>query len=83
MPYELYLSNTLNQLEVSDFLSGLMKAAVFGLILSAIACYQGLSVTGGAAGVGRATTSTVVQTIVTVIIADLIFTAIFFSLGWT
>lgn len=83
VPYELYMTNTLNQLEVADFLSGLTKAAVFGLILSAIACYQGLSVTGGAAGVGRATTNTVVQTIVTVIIADLIFTTIFFSLGWT
>ena len=40
-------------------------------------------VTGGAAGVGRATTSTVVQAIVAIIIADFIFTAIFYSLGWT
>lgn len=83
VPYELYMTNTLNQLQVGDFLSGLTKAMFFGLILSAIACYQGLSVTGGAAGVGRATTNTVVQTIVTVIIADLIFTTIFFKLGWT
>ena len=40
-------------------------------------------VTGGAAGVGRATTSTVVQTVVAVIIADLLFTGIFFKIGWT
>lgn len=83
VPYQQYLSNTLNELELSDFLSGLIKAGVFGLILSTIACYNGLNVTGGAAGVGRATTNTVVQAIVTIILADFIFTTIFFSLGWT
>ena len=82
VPYGLYVTNTLDQLVVGDFLTGLAKAAVFGLILSAIACYNGLSVTGGAAGVGRATTNTVVQTIVIVIIADLMFTTIFFAIGW-
>ncbi len=81
--YELYVSNTLQQLVLSDFTTGLIKASVFGLILSSIACYNGLNVTGGAAGVGRATTNTVVQAIVAIIIADFIFTAIFYSLGWT
>lgn len=82
VPYELYKTNTLNQLIVSDFLTGLIKAGVFGLILSSFACYHGLSVTGGAAGVGRATTSTVVQSVVAIIIADLLFTTIFFKIGW-
>ncbi|MCH8211984.1 MAG: ABC transporter permease [Planctomycetes bacterium] len=83
VPYQQYLSNTLNQLVLSDFLSGLIKAGVFGLILSTIACYNGLNVTGGAAGVGRATTNTVVQSIVAIILADFVFTTLFFSLGWT
>jgi len=83
VPYELYKNNTIDQLSVADLYTGLLKAGVFGLILSSLACYNGLRVTGGAAGVGRATTDTVVQTIVTVIIADLIFTALFFALGWT
>ena len=83
IPYEVYKSNTLNQLVVSDFTTGLIKGGVFGLILSAIACHNGLRVTGGAAGVGKATTDTVVQTIVAVIIADLAFTTIFFTIGWT
>lgn len=83
VPYELYKTNTLNQLEMGDFLSGLIKSGVFGLILSALACFHGLNVTGGAAGVGRATTSTVVQSVVAIIIADLLFTAIFYKLGWT
>lgn len=81
VPYELYESNTLNQLVMSDFLTGLVKAGVFGLILSALACYNGLRVTGGAMGVGLATTHTVVQTVVAVIIADLCFTAIFYATG--
>jgi phospholipid/cholesterol/gamma-HCH transport system permease protein len=83
VPFELYKQNTLSQLEVSDFTTGLIKAGVFGAILGGIACHNGLKVTGGAAGVGRATTDTVVQTIVTVTFADLIFTAIFYVLGWT
>ena len=93
VPCELYKSNTLHQLSsnasglnnlnIPDFYTGLVKASVFGLILSCIACHNGLKVTGGAAGVGKATTDTVVQTIVSVIIADLLFTAIFFKIGWT
>ncbi|MHC4218882.1 MAG: MlaE family ABC transporter permease, partial [Planctomycetota bacterium] len=82
VPFELYKTNTLNAVVLHDFLTGLFKAGVFGLILSALACYHGLSVTGGAAGVGRATTATVVQVVVAVIIADLLFTAIFYAIGW-
>jgi phospholipid/cholesterol/gamma-HCH transport system permease protein len=83
VPYEVYKDNTIQQLEVLDFVTGLIKAGVFGLILASIACHNGLRVRGGAAGVGRATTDTVVQTIVSVIIADLLFTTVFFSIGWT
>ncbi len=80
---QVYLDNTLAQLNLSDFLTGLIKAFFFGTILASIACYNGLKVTGGAAGVGKATTDTVVQTIVIVILADLVFTSIFLVLGWT
>jgi phospholipid/cholesterol/gamma-HCH transport system permease protein len=83
VPYQLYKANTLDQLVLSDFLTGLIKAGVFGLILSAIACHNGLRVTGGAAGVGRATTDTVVQTVVSIIIADFVFTMVFYKIGWT
>ncbi len=82
VPYELYRANTFSAIDLPDFLTGLIKATVFGVILSALACYHGLAVTGGAAGVGRATTSTVVQAVVAVIIADLVFTGIFYSVGW-
>ncbi|MDZ4755780.1 MAG: ABC transporter permease [Phycisphaerae bacterium] len=83
IPYEVYRDNTLDQLKAADFLTGLIKAAVFGLLLGLIACRNGLLVRGGAAGVGKATTDTVVQTVITVVLADLIFTAVFYAIGWT
>jgi phospholipid/cholesterol/gamma-HCH transport system permease protein len=76
-----YIDNTIMQLELTDFLTGMFKAGVFGLILGTIASYNGLSVSGGAAGVGRATTNTVVHAIVAIIFCDLIFTALFFRIG--
>ena len=82
VPYELYKDNTLSQVAMSDFTTGLFKAGVFGLILSSIACYNGFKVSGGAAGVGKATTDTVVQSVVSIVIADLIFSAMFYQLGW-
>lgn len=81
--YEVYRDNTLDQLKSADFLTGLIKAGVFGLLLGLIACRNGLMVRGGAAGVGKATTDTVVQTVVTVVLADLLFTAVFYAIGWT
>ena len=78
-----YFNNTVEQLKLNDFLTGVWKAGVFGLLIGSIACYNGLKVTGGAAGVGKATTSTVVHSIVSIIFTDLLFTAIFYRLGWT
>jgi phospholipid/cholesterol/gamma-HCH transport system permease protein len=80
IPYATYVRNTLDQAKLVDFLTGVGKAGVFGLLIGLIACGNGLKTSGGAAGVGRATTGTVVQCVVAVIIADLVFTAIFFAL---
>ena len=83
VPYETYKTNTITQLVTADFLSGLVKAGVFGLLLASIACHNGLRVTGGAAGVGRATTATVVQAVVAIIVVDLMLTGVFLAIGWT
>ncbi len=82
IPSERYIQNTLDQVKLADFLTGIGKATVFGLLIGLIACTNGLRVTGGAAGVGRATTGTVVQSVVAIIFADLAFTAIFYAVGW-
>jgi phospholipid/cholesterol/gamma-HCH transport system permease protein len=61
-----------------DLFSGLIKAAFFGAILSVIGCYKGYSTSGGAEGVGRAATQSVVISSVSILIADYILTAIMF-----
>jgi phospholipid/cholesterol/gamma-HCH transport system permease protein len=78
----MYTHHTFDVLKLKDFITGLVKAGVFGMLISAMACRLGLGVTGGAEGVGVATTKTVVLTIVALISVDLIFTAVFYFLGW-
>ncbi len=79
--HDQYLSYTKAAVTHTDFLTGLVKAAVFGVMISIIACYEGLHVSGGAEGVGRATTATVVKCIVALILADLVFTSLFYFFG--
>jgi phospholipid/cholesterol/gamma-HCH transport system permease protein len=76
-----YLDYTREALVQKDFYTGLIKAGVFGWLISMIACYEGLTVSGGAVGVGRATTSTVVKSIVALIGTDCIFTSMFYLFG--
>lgn len=60
MPPNVFLDPLPEHIKGFDFLSGIIKAIVFGIIIVTISCYRGLSTTGGAAGVGRATTNSVV-----------------------
>lgn len=76
-----YVHHTIHALKLRDLITGLAKAGFFGVIISSLACYLGLGVTGGAQGVGRATTRTVVYTIVSLIAVDLIFNAVFYMFG--
>jgi phospholipid/cholesterol/gamma-HCH transport system permease protein len=82
IPGRVYISNLLAQVSVMDFLTGIFKATVFGTLIGLIACRNGLNVEGGAEGVGNATTKTVVECIVAIVIADLLFTAVFYALRW-
>ena len=81
IPYATFMRNMLDQAKLVDFATGVAKGAVFGILIGVIACINGLRVSGGAAGVGKATTSTVVQCVVAIVIADLAFTAVFYALG--
>ena len=71
-----------DQLVYSDLVTGLVMASVFGLLISLIACHEGLRVRGGAEGVGRATTMTVVFSVVGIIGSAGVFTTIFYVFGW-
>lgn len=77
-----YWKNMRIQLAYRDFVTGLIQAGVFGLLISLIACYEGLRVRGGAEGVGRATTMTVVYSIIAIILSACIFTVIFYVFEW-
>jgi phospholipid/cholesterol/gamma-HCH transport system permease protein len=57
--------------------TGLVKSAVFGAAIAIIGCQQGFATAGGAAGVGRRTTSTVVICLFTIVIADTLLTIFF------
>lgn len=62
---------------IRDIVTGVLKSFIFGLLIGAIACYRGLTVKGGAAGVGTATTSSVVTAITTVIGFDTIYNIVY------
>ncbi|MBN2687162.1 MAG: ABC transporter permease [Deltaproteobacteria bacterium] len=73
-----FVKNITRYVDLEDLYNGLIKAAVFGLILSLIGCYKGFNTSGGAEGVGRATTEAVVLSSITILISDYFLTAIMF-----
>jgi phospholipid/cholesterol/gamma-HCH transport system permease protein len=66
-----------DSLLIRDIITGIFKSFMFGMLIAAIACYRGLNVKGGAAGVGTATTSSVVTAITTVIGVDTLYNIIY------
>jgi phospholipid/cholesterol/gamma-HCH transport system permease protein len=76
-----YLDQTARVLKAWDVTSGLLKSVVFALSIALIACQQGLATGGGAEGVGRRTTSAVVFTLFSLILADAVLTVAFALAG--
>lgn len=72
-----FCSNMMDGMVIKDFVSGIIKSGVFGLLVGSIACYFGYQTEGGAEAVGRSTTYSVVTSIIMIIIADAVMTAIF------
>jgi phospholipid/cholesterol/gamma-HCH transport system permease protein len=74
-----YMTNTIDFLETSDVVSGLVKAAVFGFIVALMGCYHGMNSGRGAQGVGRATTNAVVSASIMILASNYVLTEVFFS----
>ena len=74
----LYIQNTVDALLMKDILSGLIKSVVFAGIIAMVGCYMAFVVRGGAEGVGKATMISVVTSLITIILADCLFTTIFY-----
>jgi phospholipid/cholesterol/gamma-HCH transport system permease protein len=73
-----YVNNIVQNLALSDVVNGVGKSFVFAYIIAIIGCYNGLHTQGGADGVGRATTDTVVQLSISIMISDYFLTRLFF-----
>jgi len=74
----LYLRYVLTSIELHDVISGLIKSVAFATIIAQVGCLEGFRVRGGPDAVGRSTTAAVVKATFLVIIADAVFTAIFY-----
>ena len=73
----MFFQMVFNTLNASDIMTGLVKTIFFGAIIALVGCHQGLCVSGGAEGVGRATTRSVVISFIMIIMCDCLFTTIF------
>lgn len=74
----MYMQVTFSSLLYKDLFTGLFKSWIFGMLIALISCYEGFNVEGGAEGVGKATTRSVVFTFIMIIAADCFFTALFY-----
>ncbi len=73
-----YLDTTFQYMDLDDLTSGLIKAGVFGMLLSTIGCAKGFHTSGGAEGVGRSTTQAVVLSSMAILIANFLLTKMMF-----
>lgn len=78
VPQETFMSGLKLFFKLSDLFAGLLKASVFGFIITMVGCYQGLGTTGGAREVGVATTRAVVVASVAILIADYLIAVLLF-----
>jgi len=76
--HSMYVKMTWDPLAIKDVTTGLIKSVSFAIIICVISCFEGLNSEGGAEGVGKATTSSVVRSFILIIIADCFFTALFY-----
>lgn len=74
----MYMHVTFTSLLYKDLFTGLFKSWIFGMLIALISCYEGFNVEGGAVGVGKATTRSVVFSFIMIIAADCFFTALFY-----
>jgi phospholipid/cholesterol/gamma-HCH transport system permease protein len=78
--FHMYWQMVFDSLAIKDIVTGLLKTVVFGMIIAIVGCREGLAVRGGADGVGRATTMSVVRAFIFIIMADCFFTFVFYFL---
>lgn len=78
--HEMFWNMTFKALTMKDIVTGLVKTLFFGMIIAIVGCHQGLTVKGGADGVGKATTTAVVRSFIFIIMTDCLITFVFYFL---
>jgi len=81
IPHHMYVRMTYDPLTQSDVRNGLYKSIVFGIVICVIACFEGMRAEGGAEGVGKATTASVVRSFILIIACDCLLTALMYFIG--
>lgn len=81
MPLMIYLNHAIHSMILRDVISGLIKSVAFATIIVHVGCLEGFRVHGGPDAVGRSATSAVVKSTFLVILADALFTALFYVTG--
>lgn len=81
LTFAFYWNDVAAALTLSDVASGVGKSFFFAFFITTVACQNGLTASGGADGVGRATTNTVVVASILVLISDFFLTKLFYLLG--
>lgn len=78
VPFETYFDNAIQFVRNKDLYVGLLKALLFGIVITTVSCQQGFSATGGAVGVGQATRKSVIISFLTILVLGYIVTGVFY-----
>lgn len=79
--FPIFMHQLYSAVQLKDFLSGMLKAVVFGFVIASVGCMQGLKTRFGASAVGSSTTQAVVMSLIMIVIVDGIFAIIYYVLG--
>jgi len=80
VPWDQYFATAMNFADRHDLFVGLLKALVFGIVVTGVSCYEGFTTTQGAVGVGQATRRSVITSILLILILGYIITRLFYEL---
>ncbi len=81
IPSTVYWDNIFIYMDISNFMHGFLKTFFFAFIIATVSCYKGLKTEGGAEGVGKATTESVVGSMLLVLVFDYFISAFFIVIG--
>lgn len=80
VPWDQYITMAMDIARVRDLFVGLLKALVFGIVITGVSCYEGFTTTQGAVGVGQATRQSVITSFLLILVLGYVITRLFYDL---